>query len=566
MEERKMKKYSIIIAAVLALAACSREELPVNEQPAGNPVYTMTVKATKSADNALTRALEIKDGSLEATWTEGDVVKIFDASDNEIGSLTAQGSGATVTLKGSMENTVKANDVLTLKFLGNEYGSHDGTLTGTGKSIDKVCDYSTASITVSEIKDGIVTTSEANFERPQAIIKFTLKDGSSNINPSSLSMKYGETEVNLADIPAETYSTNGEGVIFVAVPCEKSGQDVSISAVAGGDDYFLEKTGVTFEKGKYYSITANMTKGFSLNSVNGDITLKDGYTLTGTLDGYEQPYKISIAAGAKVTLKDATINGYDSYDYTWSGITGEGDATITLEGDNVVKGFYERFSGLRVPDNSTLTINGEGTLDVSSNGMAAGIGSAMWDNSGCGNIVIEGNPVIKATGGKTAAGIGSCWTSNNFINNKCGNITIKGGTITAIGGHGGAGIGTAYGSTGSYLSTCGDITITGGTIIATGGYFAAAIGGGGGSETDKYTRSYYSVGDITITEGVTKVVATKGEGKISEGGFSYAPAAIGHGLDYYINGMETSPRHHVGTVTVGSNQGSIFESPYTYEP
>ena len=40
-----------------------------------------------------------------------------------------------------------------------------------------------------------------------------------------------------------------------------------------------------------------------------------------TLEGKSQPYKISIADGATVTLSDATINGVDNQAYEWAGIT-----------------------------------------------------------------------------------------------------------------------------------------------------------------------------------------------------------------------------------------------------
>ena len=60
-----------------------------------------------------------------------------------------------------------------------------------------------------------------------------------------------------------------------------------------------------------------------------------------------------------------------------------------------------------VPEGSTLTIQGEGALDASSNGAGAGIGGG--NGIACGNIVIAGG-VITATGGTGAAGIGAAMT------------------------------------------------------------------------------------------------------------------------------------------------------------
>ena len=43
------------------------------------------------------------------------------------------------------------------------------------------------------------------------------------------------------------------------------------------------------------------------------------------------------------------INGANSGDYLWAGITCEGGATIILKGANTVKGFYEDHPGIYVP-------------------------------------------------------------------------------------------------------------------------------------------------------------------------------------------------------------------------
>jgi len=203
-----------------------------------------------------------------------------------------------------------------------------------------------------------------------------------------------------------------------------------------------------------------------LSKVTGDVVIYDGQTITGELAGN---YKVTIADGARVTLKDVVIKGENNTAYAFAGITLAGDATLILEGENTVVGFHQEQPGIFVPENKTLTIGGKGTLDVSSNGSAAGIGAGF--------------------------------------DIPCGNIVIEGGTINATGGQGAAGIGAGYGD-----GNCGDITITGGRVTATGGQGAAGIGGGDGSAS----------GDITITDTVRKVKAVKGQG---------APNSIGAGAD-----------------------------------
>lgn len=288
-----------------------------------------------------------------------------------------------------------------------------------------------------------------------------------------------------------------------------------------------------------------------LSTVTTDTIVPNGWTVTGTL-GVNK--KISIADGATVTLNGATINGVHDWSYQWAGLNCIGDATIILSGDNTVKGFHGNYHGIHVPSGKTLTIQGTGSLDASSNDIgAAGIGGG-WSLS-CGNIIINGG-TITAIGGDVGIGSGRNGSS-------CGAISINGGTVTATGSNGGAGIGSGMGSTSScgaisisggtvtatttcsnnggagigsgLQSSCGAITISGGTVEATGCNAAAGIGTG-------YLGT--CADGITITNAVTSVTATKGSG---------ATNSIGAG-----NGGTC------GTVTVGGVVGAISTSPYTY--
>ena len=173
-----------------------------------------------------------------------------------------------------------------------------------------------------------------------------------------------------------------------------------------------------------------------------------------------------------------------------------------------------------------MTIEGDGSLEASSNGYGAGIGCNRYTN--CGHIVIKSG-VIKATGGYTAAGIGSSMNAHG------GNISIEGGEITAAGGQYAAGIGGG----GYKESECGDITISGGKIIAMGGDIVMGMGDASAAGIGCGNKG--SCGKVTITKDVAKVIAIKGKD---------APYSIG-GSD----GL-------VGTVTVDDVEGSIEENPF----
>ena len=248
----------------------------------------------------------------------------------------------------------------------------------------------------------------------------------------------------------------GEGITLVTATCgEGSTRPIGAGYGGTGGSVDVADTLGDVTSGSTRTIAAKL---IDLATLEGSVTVADGYIVTGTLSGYHK--KVSIADGATVTLRNVTIEGFIDSDHRWAGITCEGDATIMLEGVNVVKGFYQGYPGIYVPVGKWLTIDGEGSLTASSNGNAAGIGAGYYALA-------------------------------------CGGIIIEGGDITAIGGNS-AGIGAAWG----YGADCGDIYIEGGRVNATGGNNAAGIGG----------ANFRSCGTIYIGPGIELVVATSGSG------------------------------------------------------
>lgn len=465
-----MKSIQMMVALLVAVAAttaCSNDDNIADEPNTTTDApktYTMTVEATMGDDEATTRALLIDGtGALNATWTAGDVVSVYkqiDANTSEnYGTLTAtnvSADGKSCMLTGELTSAPAVNAELTLQFNSGGYVSQKGTL----DYIATHCDVAKATVTVASVTDKVITTTGgANFVNQQAIVKFTLKkpDGTP-FAAHYLTVKYGGTTIKVTPDAAASD-------LYVAIP----GNTAKVTLTAFSDDnaYTYEKSGVAFTNGQYYTVGVKMQEmaaSKDLSTLTADYEAKDGELLTGTLDGSTQPYKVSIASGATVMLKDAAINGvHVDYDtYKWAGITCAGNATIILTGANTVKGFNKNYPGIFIPSGKTLTIKGGGSLDASSNGMSAGIGGYIEHNKDVGVA--------------------------------CGNIRIEGGTVTATGGNGHPGIGSGCDA------SCGDIIITGGTVTANGGLRAAGIGSGA---EGKFSS-------ITIGEGVTSVTATAG--------------------------------------------------------
>ena len=282
-----------------------------------------------------------------------------------------------------------------------------------------------------------------------------------------------------------------------------------LTGLSEGDQVTIQYTGRLKVKGvKATSDAAAAGNSVDLSTLAADYEAQNGDVLTGETS----TYKVTIAAGATVTLDGVNISS------SLYCIKCAGDATIILKdgSTNTLTGTGNSYPALSIGDaNTTLTIQGStGVLNVTSGNFCAGIGGGYKNTD------------------KT-----------------CGNIRIEGGVITAQGGNNGSGIGSD-----NAKATCGDIIITGGTITAKGGNYAAGIG------TGKSSSNPAVCGDITIANTVTKVTATKG---------ADAPYSIGKGNgDKASCGTVTigSTKYWENNAAVNGGDTYLATSPYTYQP
>lgn len=333
-----------------------------------------------------------------------------------------------------------------------------------------------------------------------AVLNFTISGLEAGEKAVTLITKYSDMDFEQTMSGSVTPNASGVATFAIGVPNNLVIKNVANNLTVGSSKFTLPG-GTALAAGKIYNITRGTGATVDLSTKSTAYTAQNGETLTGTL---ASNVKISIADGATVTLDGVSINATGTWESgNYAGITCEGDATIILSGTNNVKGFYEDYPGIYVPENMTVTIQGSGSLTASSNGWGAGIGGGPSGPSG-----------------------------------NCGSITINGGNITATGGGVNAGIGGGHGA-------CGNITITSGTITATGGDSAPGIGGGLGE-----------CGNITITSGVTRVTATKGNNapnSIGAGGFPTSTCGtVKFGTQTMYNGSSWTT-----TPTSGSTYGGL---------
>ena len=281
-----IRTLAALLVAGAAFTACSNEDNYVEEAP---QYYTMTVNATKDANT--TRALSLADPSspltsaLNATWTEGDEVTVTKGT-TPVGTLTASNitnSGKTATFSGQIANTVQATDVLTLTYHPVTGLSAFENQTGTLASASDY-DVAVATVTVTDVTGGVISISgSTTFYAQTAVVQLILEDASNTrINATSLKITAAGEDVFTFTTPAATYTTNGNGILYFALPSQamvatalaaKSGGAMSVddattllgtmpitfTASDGTNTYTATKAqGYTFEARTYYGSTLTL--------------------------------------------------------------------------------------------------------------------------------------------------------------------------------------------------------------------------------------------------------------------------------------------------------------------
>ena len=203
----------------------------------------------------------------------------------------------------------------------------------------------------------------------------------------------------------------------------------------------------------------------------------------------------------EVTLKDVNIDT-SSRNKAAVSVTGSGNTTIKLDGDNHLtggNGIYSNSSG-------SLTISGDENDSLTAQGGSGADGSygghGIYSN---GSLTISGG-TVNATGGDGSNVNGSGISSN-------GSVTISGGTVNATGGNG------SHGGNGIYSRS--SLTISGGTVNATGRDGKDGDGGSGITSNGGVT-----VSDGTVTANGGNGGNVSGDGIRSDGGVTISGGTV----------------------------------------
>ena len=294
-----MKKNLSMLAAVLtasaALTGCSSELAEVQKQVQAEEAqtYTLVINATKPGNDALTRAISEAGGGLSTSWAEGEKVYAYlsDTGDPVSVTLTEEDIDASNPKKATLKFTFTkeggfdGSESFTLYYLqpktayGN-YSNQKGTLADIAANFD----FMKATVNVTAVgptsiygNSNILATQTANFQRQQAITKFTLTEKGSapeanfDITHSvPLNIKAGD-DLNLTVTPNE--GQENPNIIWVALPLSTE-KAYKFEATSDSKAYGTTKT-VALTDANYYTASLKMGRDIEKVSVTGIPTTGD---------------------------------------------------------------------------------------------------------------------------------------------------------------------------------------------------------------------------------------------------------------------------------------------------
>lgn len=257
-----IKMLAALFVAGAAFTACSSSDSEnIIEQPdTTSGKYQLVVEASKSIDQASTRALSLDNNTLNVYWNGGERVYVnYGGKENYIESDYSE--KPYTRLHGLLPDLAPGEDDLTFyyghtksQYENRNYSNQLGTLNDIEANFDfcepvtvKAGKYETPMNGYISIPGGI-----SFGPNKQAIVKFILKnsDGSASVSVSKLDVTTS----------GGTYTATGsftDGVVFLAIPGFST---PGVAVTANNGQYSKTSSTLTFSNGKYYEVTVKLNE------------------------------------------------------------------------------------------------------------------------------------------------------------------------------------------------------------------------------------------------------------------------------------------------------------------
>ena len=512
-----------MLLAVVTLASCRNEDVPIEPAPGEPQTVTITVSAaeemrtrtvSETEDNALTRCyMQIDDGTpvqmtttdnknftTSTTLTIGESCNFYFWADD--GSYTVNGLAAVT--EGSTTGIAYAGSA-----------SWDGSSSSVSAELKLVVSKVTLKTTTA------LTGAHVSLTIPDTYDGYNV----TNASPIPITNSFSCSETVTTEAGGEVFSfyvLAGEGEQDLTLTC---GNTVTVSnvpfapgrhTILSGDLNRLTQQSV--------DVSAAITDSWGVQQIDLDAievdlsALSGGYVIDDDnayrLTGSTQ-YPVTITSSAMVTLQNAQINvgSGNAVDIR------SGNPTIQIIGTNNISVNEEAHgAGIYVAEGSSVTITGPGVDDV-----------------------------LVVTGGYGGAGIGGYVSSDDYESHPCGDITIENVTVKATSNPPFMmGYAAAIGAVGD--KAVGKININNAVVTATARGSAhdgaAAIGGGtGGVQTPTDFDITISNSELHLSRGSSNAsYIGAGGSELSPAGYDIiSTAVITNSRIYDENGNEITP-------------------------
>ena len=439
-----MRKDTMTIVAALTVAAaltnsCSNDQLSesINAKKMGEMnTYTLSIPAFKPSVDITTRAIEQNGTALKTKWLTTEKIYAYINDDGTAIELTPSNltnDDQKATLTGTLTKTggFTTEDQIMLYYLKHKtaYGNYAGQV-GTLADIAANFDFMKATVTVQAVApsgdDNILATSTANFDRQQAITKFTVKKKGDNtdFDISPITISDGSTSLTVTPAPAAHE-------IWVAMPGSAE-KKYKFEATSDSKAYGTSKT-VELVNNRYYTATLIMGRDVEKVNVTGlptaggsqaftgsavnitGVTNNESKTMTPTTD-YNVTYYQNTGTTESPTWKEiaaadvkaagsykAVITGAGEYDGTFESafnITKKSSADVNtaLENGTITNG-TQISQGTNTPIIPTSVLGLTGTQFMSSTDTNTGITIGTLTPTGSWATINENGELVTTGGG-----------------------------------------------------------------------------------------------------------------------------------------------------------------------
>lgn len=323
-------------AWALMFSACSSSDIELTPQQPNTQSDSIPFIATISmGESATTRALteDATNKEIIPSWVKGEKVALVHNGVSDEMTVSSVSNGV-ATITGTITGTPANGDAVTIIYPSSAADGATGNvkadlLTNQDGTLATIADKYDVRKATAKLNVGTTATLQGNvsLDNQYAIVKFSLTDGTNDINATQFLVRDGNDNVLAAVKPASATST-----LYVAM-APATASAFKFEATIGSSTYSYTKSSATFAAGKYYQSKMAFKTKVNVTSIKLSQTKLDNYiiddpvTLVATVGPDDATDKTVVWKSDNPTFASVDASGKVSFNY-------QGTATITATATN----------------------------------------------------------------------------------------------------------------------------------------------------------------------------------------------------------------------------------------